>query len=241
MKPSFVGVFLLALSQAQAQAQAAPLASDVGDADSFGRNVIYLGVAGTPTVFFKSNCTVSPPAAPARCVTMAAQPALTNYAENKLASLTIPGKSTHSLLCFAVTPSLNFQFHNLTGVAQPTARFGARPTVSLENSLLNDPSLIDPTTGSPFNGRITASLLTYMESRSMAVNERDLKQFFMSRHCIEGLVSKRSLQDVYGLPATVVDNFFDQPITLTFGVAGETQLVSNGSYFFGIRIYGDAP
>ena len=213
----------------------------VGDSDSFGRSVIYLGLAGTPNIVFKTNCAVSPPPAPARCVTMGAQPALTGFAENKLATLTIPAKSTHSLVCFALTPSVNFQFHNQTGVAQPTARFGARPTIVLENELLNDPALIDPTTGAPFNGRISSSIVTFMESRSLAVNERDLKQLFMSRDCIEGLISRRVLQDVYGLPTAIVDDFFKHDITLTFGAVGEVQLVSNATYYFGIRLYGDAP
>jgi hypothetical protein len=80
-----------------------------------------------------------------------------------------------------------------------------------------------------------------MESRSMAANERDLKQFFMSRSCIEGMISRRVLQDVYGLPQAIVDDFFNHPINLTFGAVGEVQLVSNATYYYGIRLYGDAP
>ena len=222
-------------------ANAGPDPSEVGDADSFGRSVVYLGLASTPTVVFSTNCAGAPPPAPSRCVNMNAQPALTTFVENKLASLTIPAKSTHSLLCFAVTPAITFQFHNQTGVAQPTARFSARPTIVIENEVLNDPSLIDPTTGLPFNGRISTSLLTFMESRNMAANDRDLKQMFVSRTCIEGLVSRRALNGVYGLPDTIVDDFFLHPTTLIFGATGDVQLVTNASYYYGLRIYGDSP
>jgi hypothetical protein len=238
MKHSFLVACGLVVSSAT---YAAPDPSEIGDSDSFGRNVIYLGLAGTPPLVFKTNCTVSPPAAPARCVTMAAQPAMTSFVETKLASLTIPANSTNSLLCFALTPSMNFQLRNQTGVPQPTARFWVRPTVVIENPLLNDPTLIDPTTGAPFNGKIAVSLVTYMESRSMAVNESEMKQIFLSRNCIEGLIAKRGLEGTYGLPQSLVDDFFKQDITLTFGAAGDVQLVTNATYYFGIRLYGDAP
>jgi hypothetical protein len=230
----------LVLIGAAASAQTDPgvSAEDVGDADSFGRNVIYLGVANTPAIAFKTNCTNSPPPAPARCVTLNAQPALTSFSEDKLETLVLPAKSTNSLLCFSVTPNLNFLLHNQTGLAQPMARFGARPTVVLENELLNDSSLIDPTTGLPFDGRITFGLATYFESRNMAVGEREYKNIFLTRHCIEG-INRRVLSEAYGLPAAVVQDFFGHPITLTFGAAGEAQLVGNASYSYGVRVYGD--
>jgi len=220
-------------------AHAAP--DPLGDADSFGRNVVYLGLASTPNIVFTTNCAGAPLPAPARCVNMNAQPALTPFVENKLTTLTIPAKSTHSLLCFAVTPAITFQFHNQTGVAQPTARFSARPTVIIENEVLNDPALIDPTTGLPFNGRISTSLMTFMQSRNMAANDRDMQQLFVSRTCIEGLISHRALQDVYGLPAQVVDEFFQHPTTLVLGASGDAQLVTNASYYYGLRVYGDSP
>ena len=225
----------------QSAALAAPDPGVTADFDSFGRQVVYLGLAGTPTLVFRNNCTIAPPPAPARCVAMNPQPASSSFVETNLATLIIPAKSTNSLLCFALTPSINFQLHNLTGAAQPTARFGVRSTIVLENPLLNDPSLIDPTTGLPFNGRINLSLATYSESRSMAAGERDQKQFFFSRHCIDGVISRQALQVNYGLPPGVVNDFFKNDITLTFGAAGDLQLVSGGTYYYGARIYGDAP
>jgi hypothetical protein len=231
-------LILFAVSSLAAVSHAAP---GVSDPDSFGRDVIYLGVAGTPPLIFKTNCALSPPPAPALCITMNAQPVMTSFAENKLATLTIPPKSTNSLLCFALTPSVNFQFHNQTGVAQPTARFVVRPTVSIENEVLNDPALINPMTGLPFNGRINLVLVTFAESRSMGANENELKQVFQSRDCIEGLLSKSALKDNYGLPAVLADDFFKHATTLTLGAMGDVQLVTNATYYFGIRLYGDAP
>jgi hypothetical protein len=218
----------------------AQTADEVGDADSFGRNVIYLGVASTPAITFKTNCSSAPPPAPGRCVTLNPQPALTSFTEDKLDTIMLPAKATNSLLCFSVTPNISFMLHNQTGVAQPMARFGARPTVILENELLNDPSLIDPTTAAPFNGRISFGLATYFESRNMAVDEREYKSLFVSRHCIEGF-NRRVLAETYGLPPAIADDFFSHPITLTFGAAGDAQLVGNAGYYYGVRVYGDRP
>jgi hypothetical protein len=232
---------LLVLFAAASLASVAHAAPGPSDTDSFGRSVIYLGVAGTPPLVFKTNCTVSPPPAPAVCITMNAQPAMTSFAQNKLATLTVPAKSTNSLLCFALTPSVNFQFHNQTGVAQPTARFVVRPTISIQNEVLNDPALINPMTGQPFNGRINLVLVTFAESRSLVANENELKQVFQSRDCIEGLLSKSALKDNYGLSAALADDFFEHATTLTLGALGDVQLVTNATYYFGIRLYGDAP
>ena len=228
------------LASVSAIAVAGPGPDEVGDPDSFGRAVIYLGVASTPSITLKADCLGSPPPAPARCVTLSPQPALTSFTVSKLDALTIPAKSTNSLLCFAVTPSMAFMFNNQTGVAQPMARFTARPTLVLENEVLNDPSLIDPTTNAPFNGRISLSLGTYNESRNMAVGEREYKQMFLSRHCIDGM-SRRVLTETYGLPESIADDFFAHPIHMTFGAAGEAQLVENAGYYYGVRVYGDAP
>ena len=227
-----------ALFLASALAAAGPSAADVGDADSFGNNVIYLGMATTPSITFKSNCAISPPPAPNRCVTLSPQPALTTFKENKLDTIELPAKVTQSLLCLAVTPSVAFLFNNQTGVAQPMAKFSARPTVVIENAVLNDPALIDPTTGLPFNGRITLPLATYSEFRNMAIGEKEYKQLFLSRHCIEG-ISRSALIQAYGLPPAIAADFFSQPIKLTFGVDGEAQLVETAGFYLGVRVYGD--
>ena len=225
---------------AAAAATAAPTAAEVGDADSFGNHVIYLGVASTPSITFKENCTIGPPPAPNRCVTLNAQPAATTFRQDKLDTIKLPEKATHSLLCLAVTPSISFTFNNQTGVAQPMARFSARPIVVVENEVLNDPSLIDPTTGLPFNGRITMPLATYTESRNMAAGEREYKQMFLSRDCIDG-ISRSALTQVYGLPPAVASDFFMHPIRLVFGVEGEAQLVEIAGFYLGVRVYGDRP
>jgi hypothetical protein len=225
-----------------AQAAPHPTAEDVGDADSFGRDVIYLGNAQTGNVTLQADCTPDPlnPLPPTdRCVALSPQPAPTSWKEDGLATMKLPAEASKSLICFALTPNAFFQFNNLTGAPQPNARFAARAVITIQNAVLDDPTLINPGTGLPY-GKLVFSLQTYDESRSIAAGERAQKQLFLSRNCIGGLVSKRSLTEGFGFTEAQAKQFFKNPMTLTFGSQGQTQLVDFSNFFYGIRLYGDS-
>jgi hypothetical protein len=239
MKNSVIALGLLIAVAAQA---APPTVEEVGDPDSFGRDVIYLGNAQTSQVALQTDCTpdpMFPPLPNDRCIVLNAQPAATSFNEDGLATLQLPAESTKSLICFALTPNHNFEFNNLTGVAQPNARYNARAVITIENEVLDDPTLIDPNTGLPYGGRMTLPLSTYSESRSIAAGEREQKSLFLSRHCIGGLVSKRSLVGS-GLSETQAKQFFKKPMKFTFGASGTVQIVDFANFFYGIRLYGDS-
>jgi hypothetical protein len=239
MKNSVIALGLMIAVAAQA---APPTVEEVGDPDSFGRDVIYLGNAQTSNVALQEDCTpdpMFPPLPNDRCIVLNAQPAATSFNEDGLATLQLPAESTKSLICFALTPNSNFEFFNLTGVSQPNARFNARAVITIENEVLNDPTLIDPATGLPYGGKMTLTLSTYSESRSIGAGEREQKSLFLSRHCIGGLVSKRSLTGS-GLSETQAKQFFKKPMKFTFGASGTVQIVDFANYFYGIRLYGDS-
>src|SRR6185436_5731597 len=133
MKNSVIALGLLIAVAAQA---APPTVEEVGDPDSFGRDVIYLGNAQTSQVALQTDCTpdpMFPPLPNDRCIVLNAQPAATSFNEDGLATLQLPAESTKSLICFALTPNHNFEFNNLTGVAQPNARYNARAVITIEN------------------------------------------------------------------------------------------------------------
>ena len=239
MKNTVIALGLMIAVAAQA---APPTVEEVGDPDSFGRDVIYLGNAQTSNVALQGDCTpdpMFPPAPNDRCIVLNAQPAATSFNEDGLATLALPAESTKSLICFALTPNHNFEFFNLTGVPQSNARYNARAVITIENEVLNDPTLIDPNTGLPYGGKMTLPLSTYSESRSIAAGEREQKSLFLSRHCIGGLVSKRSLVGS-GLSETQAKQFFKKPMKFTFGASGTVQIVDFANFFYGIRLYGDS-
>ena len=215
-------------------------AANVGDADSFGRAVIYLGVAQSGIVYLTTDCTQIGPIGPNdQCVTVNAAPAPTVWDFEDLGTfIQVPAKSTHSLFCFALTPLANRDFNNTTGASQ-VALFRGQAVIRIENAVLNDPSLIDPTTGLPFGGSFTAVLGTHSERRTLAANDSDFQNRTLSRDCVGGLVSRNSLIQGYGLSAAQADAFFKNQTTFHFGSKGAARMVDDAQYFYGIRIYGD--
>lgn len=225
---------------AAGEQRAAALATPetVGDPDSFGRPVKFLGVAQTFSISLQPDCSGSDPTVE-RCQLLSPAPAVTSFAESDLARIELPARSAKSLLCFSLTPFVSFQFGNDTGLPQPSARFTAYAQITVESPVLADPALLDPNTGLPFGGQLTLPLSTYRESRSLAAGERAYKGMTLSRNCVGGLVGKSALVGVYGLSAAQADEFFRRPITLRFGASGTVQLVDFADYFYGVRIYGD--
>ena len=218
-------------------AAAAPTVDDVGDVESFGKNVIYLGLAQTMPVTLVDDCTGTDPALE-RCIVQNPPPAITNFNEAGLATMNLPAKASKSLLCFTLTPFIFVNWQNNTGASQ-LARFNATADITIANPLLDDPALIDPNTGLPFGGIIQVGLSTWGKTFTLQNGEVDNERSTQSRACIAGIISQRSLVDNYGLTATQAKDFFKKPITLTFGARGSASMSTFTQYFYGFRVYGD--
>lgn len=218
-------------------AMAAPTVEEVGDPDSFGRNVTYLGLAQTLAVVVLPDCTGSDPTFE-RCIVGNPAPSSTSFDESDLGSITLPAKASKSLLCFTLTPLVQVNWQN-TLAAPALARFSANAVVTVENPLLDDPALIDPGTGMPFGGSITVGLSTFHDTHTLQPGETDSKTLFMTRACIAGVMNKRALVENYGLTENQAREFFKKPMTVRFGSRGTVALSEFTSYFYGIRLYGD--
>jgi hypothetical protein len=212
--------------------------NDIGDADSYGRPVRYLGLAQTSLLLFSPDCSSEPPEEGTTCVTLNASPAITSFTQSDLGRIVLPANAVNSLVCFALTPMVEFEFYNDTGTPQDEAHYIARARITVENEVLNDPTIVD-SSGVPYNGSFITSLSTYSESRNLGVNERSEKNMSLSRNCIGGLVSKASLIDGLGLTEAQAAAFFAHPTTFRFGASGSLALVDFGSFVYGIRLYGD--
>lgn len=209
---------------------------DVGDSDSFGRNLRWLGLADM-AVELTDTCPGTDP--DAGCQVLNPAPAFTPFAFEDLGRITLPGKSTQSLLCYWFSPVLTVRYANPT--PNPVlARLRYSPTLTIENPVLATPGLIDPTTGLPFDGK----LLTGMTSSEMfevplapgvAYTERTRD----SAVCIAGFLSRKSLADTYGLSDAQIKEFFKKPTTVRMNISGSAQYVESASLYFGLRIIGD--
>jgi len=232
------------LMLADLHAKAGPTDADVGDAESFGKNVKWLGLLQSGSVTLTTDCTPvpgDPPLGPDdRCVTLNAAPAITNFDLPDIGRMKLPRNASTSLLCHWLSPIAFYNMQNTTGVFQPNGTFRLQPYIVIENPVLSDPALIDPSTGLPFGGQLeTGFAATYRDTRSMQAGDREFRQWSESRTCIAGFVSKRSLIEGYGLTEAQARNFFRSEMTLRFGLRGSASIVTSASVIYGLRVMGD--
>lgn len=219
---------------------AAPTLEEVGDLDSFKREVIYLGLTSA-FVTLEETCPPPDPAIPDQfCQTINPTPgALTPFGYDDMARITLPGKSTHSLLCYWFSPVVSVSYSNPTA-ARTTALFRYTPTLTVENPVLDDPALIDPTTGAPFGGQLLTSMTaseTFQVPLEPGVGFTERTRD--SAVCMAGLLSKRALIENYGLTEAQANEFFKQPTTIKLNVVGSARYVSFAGLTMGLRIVGD--
>ena len=213
---------------------ASPSPDDVGDADSFGRAVQFLGLADG-NFDLAADCTGDT----FPCTVLAPPPASTSFSYTDLGHVTLPARAAHSLLCYWFSPFLTIGYGN-DGASPIVAHLNYTPTVTIENPMLDDPSLIDPTTGLPFGGQ----LLTGMTSSETFETPLEPGTHVTERTrdsavCIAGLISKSTLMSTYGFTDAQARDFFKQQMTLGLNVSGTAQYVDFAALYFGWRIVGD--
>ncbi len=218
-----------------AAAKAAPTAAEVGDADSFGRNVHWMGLL-SGYIYLQPDCVVPGEPADPRCITLNPEPAFTSFDAPDLATITLPGKSTNSLICHWQTPIVSVGFANFTAASEQY-RFQAYPVYRIESEVLQ--GLSDPFSGDPYNGAIELPLGAINVSGSIDPGEYNIEQFTFTRSCIGGLVSKQSLVNAYGLTEQQARQFFKKPITITMSIRGNARMVDAANINFGTRFTGD--
>jgi len=171
-------------------------------------------------------------------VTLNPAPQLTTFSLANLDSITLPRRSSHSLLCHWRTPVAVYFANNSTGTRQQT-RFQVFPVYRIESDVLNDPALVEPGTGLPLGGVIELPLTAINIMQGIEPGETQREDFRGTRSCIAGLISKASLMENYGLSDAQVRDFFRNPITISMGLEGLSQMVDFASINFGTRIMGD--
>lgn len=223
------------LTMSKATATADVTVEDVGDVDSFGRNLRWLGVTQMEARL-SSDCTdwTGP-----GCQVLAPPGTFTTFAFNDLARIRLPPRATKSLLCYWVSPLVTVSYFNPTG-SQVNATLRYSPTLTIENAVLNDPALINPMTGLPFAGSLQTSLTsTELYEVPLAAGTGFNERSRDSAVCIAGVLSKRALVDNYGLTEAQAASFFQQETMVRLNLAGATNYVTSASLIFGLRLIGD--
>lgn len=216
------------------EAALAPSSADVGDGDSFGRSVNFLGYAQTAGVSIWSDCTGQPEGT---CIVPDPQSSGGTIARiGDEAVVHLPGRSARSLLCFVINP---FGFATLqnTSATRQYASYTMFARWRIESEVLNDPTLINPGTGLPFNGGIDSGSSLASEFMTLEPGgQRDMQVFF-TRTCNAGHLTRRGLIEM-GLSEAQAREVFRKPITLRFG-AGLSVSWGQGFLTPGYRILGD--
>jgi hypothetical protein len=223
-----------------------PSSGDVGDADSFGHSVIYIGLTQTGAVTFAADCTPAPGDPPAgpddRCFVVPAPPAApTHYDVRDIARVGLPSHATRSLVCFEITGFAFWEFANPTAAATEAA-FSYNAYFTIDNAALADPTLINPLSGTPFNGRLELPSFggpLFREVRTIVAGSSEFHELTASRGCVDGMVSRRALRDTYHLPNAVIDQFFHNAMTIHSNLRGVAEAVDSAQVVLGTRFYGD--
>ena len=211
---------------------------EVYDVDSFGRDVKWLGLTSA-FISVQSGC--PKPIGPdeycqERNPTVGAS---TGFAFYDAARIVLPKYASNSILCYWFSPVLNYTWHNPTA-SRVTGRLYYNPTLTIENPVLADPALIDPTTGAPFGGQLMTSMTSserFQESLEPGVMLMERSRD--STVCMAGFISHKSLVQNYGLTPAQADDFFASPTTVRLNVTGSVQYVDTASFVFGLRVVGD--
>ena len=222
------------LTGARGATPAAPSPDDSGDPDSFGRSVQWLGLTDGE-VDLLDDCTGDTFA----CQTLTPAPGETDFSFSDLGHITLPARAAHSLLCYWFSPFLTISYGN-DSAASVVARLNYTPTVTIENPVLDDPSLIDPTTGLPFGGQLLTAMTSAQRFEiplpaATHITERTRD----SAVCIAGLISRDTLVRLYGLSDAKARDFFRHDMTLRLNVNGSAQYVDSATLYFGWRLVGD--
>jgi hypothetical protein len=241
MKCNTLKIFIMVLSAIglAGTLKAGPTVADVGDVDSFGKDAIYLG-ASSGFVRLRAACTPAPsPTASDQCVMLNPAPANTHYELTDICRIKLPKNSTNSMIYPLLTFFQNYQLRNLTG-GPIDGLYDFTASLSIASDVLLDPSIIDPATGLPANGKLTFVFAPNQsqDSRTMAPGDRARNRLTWTRAGNAG-ISKANLVGGGTLTQKQADDLFKSSITVTMDVVGDATLVTDASITCNMRLMGD--
>lgn len=220
-------------------------AADVGEPDSFGRNVKFLGTAVTGVVYVYHSCDPAILLAEAgvtlgtddRCLVNAVGGASASGTFSDLGRITIPGRSADNVIYFVLNNTISNDFQNpyANGLF---VNFSFIPRLTIESAALNDPAAVDPNTGQPLNGVLTVSGFgskTFF--RTIPTGESEYYDDRYSSAATRGFA--RSYFADLGLPQSVINNLYRQPMTIRLGMRVSARNIYFGQYFYAMRLTGN--
>lgn len=215
-----------------------PTREDVGDPDSFGRPLKWLGVTQAD-IHLSEDCSLPEHQYSGVHCEQTEPGQMTFFNFQDTGSITLPGNAAHSLLCYWFSPFLSLAYEN-PGTEPVTASLIYRPRLTIESEVLRDPSLVDPSTGQPLGGSLsTAMSSTEQLNATLLGSEQRYEAQRDSNVCIAGFLTRRQLVETYGLTEAQAREVFRKPMTIRLDVSGQARYIPEASLTFGLRIVGD--
>jgi hypothetical protein len=215
-------------------------AADVGEPDSFGKNAVFLGIATSGVVIIDPTCnpvdigTLGPDD---HCISPDANGIVPVTTFNDIGRITIPGKSVSNIIYAIANNTAAFDLFNSSATTQ-LGRISYVPSVTIVSDALNDPSLIDPTTGNPFNGSFTTSGLgTLTTSKTLPSAATEFQTNSYTRANTLGF--SRTFFASLGLPSAVIDQLYKKPVTIRLNIRVSSRFVDSGTFAYTIRFLGN--
>ncbi len=217
--------------------QARLSAAEVGDPESFGKRLRWLGFVQTELLDFQTDCSGAA-AEGERCVEMPDDLSFSEFDERELASISLPAKAASTMICQWITPFIFYSFDNPSKKIEPAASLFLQPYVTVESELFDDPALTDPVTGEPLAGAYEYNAAaSFYRQRQLDPGETSVDFTNFSRVCIAGILNPKQLSEL-GLTEKQIRTFFRKPITIRFNVRGSTESVGSARIFYGMRLVG---
>jgi hypothetical protein len=239
IKPK-VGIF----PEAQNAANAVDPA-DVGEADSFGKNVKFLGTANAGLVIIYTSCDPAVLSTDLgvvlgpddRCLAAPDPNVLVSAQFNDIGRIKIPKNSVDNIVYLIGNHTMNYELHNANPNPFPGS-LSYSPSITIESEALNDPAAIDPNTGLPMNGSYTSGGIgtkTFFET--LAANASKINSDSYSRANTTGL--SRQFFTALGLPNHIVNQLYKKPMTIHLNVRLSCRLTTFGQFQYSIRALGN--
>jgi len=226
-------------------ASASLVSSPFNDADSFGKNVKFLGSLYAGTVYVYHTCDPvifeqelgAPLAADDKCVAYTPNtPGSTFEFYDPAWEFDIPGRTVENVIYPLLNNTTGFDSFTTTGYPFTYVYI---PRVTIVSDALNDPAAIDPATGLPMNGSYTTSLAG-AQTRSFSTTAGEFLTDYRSYASVSGRGLSRAYFKALGLPDTVINNLFRKDMKLKFGIRGRaTGPVDFSQMFFTYRLMGN--
>jgi len=204
---------------------------------TFGGRMVFLGL-GIASIISDETCVFAPQDAlppDTRCVVIPPAPSGTTSDFQDIGSIYLPKGSARSIIWPTVIYNIDYQFNNTTSAPQ-RGIYRLDTYITIESDALMDPTLIDSATGLPYNGKAGGFFAPHLIDRTLSVGERIHEHTRYSGVGINAFNTDGFFAD---LPARVVKDLFEGPITIRYGLRINLQNVDRTNVVFGLRLTGD--